>query len=354
MILRTFGWSFGLTALGLLLALVLGGPSALFLVAILSILEISLSFDNAVVNAKVLERMSPFWRRMFLTVGIAVAVFGMRIVFPLLIVGVTARLNPAEAFDLALNDGAAYGRELHEAHPFIAAFGGMFLFMLFLDFIFEEREHTWLSWLERPLARMGRLDHLSVIVAAAAMVVVAQTLADDVAGVMVAGVLGIVTYLLVNGLSDLFGSQDGRSRSSDVITATGRAGFFLFLYIEILDASFSFDGVIGSFAISHHIFIIAAGLGIGAVYIRSLTVYLVKTGALSEFVYLEHGAHWAIGALAAILLISIGQPIPEIVTGLIGVGFLGAAVTSSILRKRRRLDDASPSMRDQRLQTSGV
>ncbi len=117
--------------------------------------------------------------------------------------------------------------------------------------------------------------------------------------------------------------------------ATGKAGFFLFLYLEVLDASFSFDGVIGAFAITSDPIIIALGLGlIGAMFVRSITIYLVRKGTLSEYVFLEHGAHWAIGALALILMVSIGVHVNEIVTGLIGVAFIGAAVISSIRRNR--------------------
>ena len=93
----------------------------------------------------------------------------------------------------------------------------------------------------------------------------------------------------------------------------------------MLDASFSFDGVVGAFAITSDPIIIAIGLGVGAMFIRSLTVYLVRKGTLSEYVYLEHGALWAIGALAVLLLITIKYDVPEVVTGLIGVGFIGAA-----------------------------
>ena len=82
----------------------------------------------------------------------------------------------------------------------------------------------------------------------------------------------------------------------------GKAAFFMFLYLEVLDASFSFDGVIGAFAITNDIVLMALGLGIGAMYVRSLTVYLVRQGTLDDYVYLEHGAHYAIGALAVILL----------------------------------------------------
>jgi hypothetical protein len=363
MILRTFGWSFGITALGLVAALFYGGPAGFALVAVLAILEISLSFDNAVVNAKVLDRMSPFWQKIFLTIGIAIAVFGMRLVFPLLIVVVTAGMGPIEAFDLALNDPDAYHHSMETAYPTIAAFGGMFLLMLFLNFVFEDHEHKWLAWLERPLAKIGRLDQLPVVVAGAGLSIIAGMWADDPGTVMIAGVLGMVTYILVNGLGELFSEVGGVTEDLDddvkepgeaagpkakpstggpskLAVATGKAGFFLFLYLEVLDASFSFDGVIGAFAISTDPIVIALGLGIGAMYIRSLTVFLVRKGTLGEYVYLEHGAHWAIGALAVCMLVGIAQHVPEWITGGLGAGLIIAAFVSSLLRNRR-LDGGS-------------
>ncbi|WP_067649001.1 DUF475 domain-containing protein [Nocardia harenae] len=363
MVLRIFGLSGLVTVLSLVVAFLYGGPTALFLCAILGILEVSLSFDNAVINATVLRRMSEFWQRIFLTVGILIAVFGMRLLFPLAIIWVTAGLNPVQAFDLALNppegdaayfpDGSpSYETLITDAHPQIAAFGGMFLALLFLNFIFAEREITWLSWLEKPLAKAGRLDMLSVVVAGIALVLAAEFLADDDnrATVLLAGLLGMITYIAVDGLGSMFHTEEfeenldeagkelegKRTGPSDLAKATGKAGFFLFLYLEVLDASFSFDGVIGAFAITADPIIIALGLGlIGAMFVRSITVYLVRQGTLSEYVYLEHGAHWAIGALATILLVSIGVHINEIITGLVGVAFIGAALWSSIRRNRK-------------------
>jgi hypothetical protein len=355
--LRIFGWSYAVTAASLVVALLYGGWEALILCAVLGILEVSLSFDNAVVNATVLERMSEFWQKIFLTIGILIAVFGMRLVFPLLIVGITADLDPVEAVTLALerrpeDDPTSYAYLLNEAYPQIAAFGGMFLFMLFLDWVFTEREHTWLSWVERPLARIGQLNRISVVIAIVALVLLATFLADEPTVVLIAGSLGLITYLAVNGLGDFFeqagqkqleafeeedaaGSRNG-SGPSQLAKATGKAGFFLFLYLEVLDAAFSFDGVIGAFAITTDPIIIALGLGlIGAMFVRSLTVFLVRKGTLADYVYLEHGAHWAIGALAAILLVGIGYHVNEVVTGLVGVAFILSALASSILRNRR-------------------
>src|SRR5690348_16730071 len=105
MFFRTFGGSLLVAVVGLALGLIYGGGTGLAVVAILAVLEVSLSFDNAVVNATVLVRMNPFWQKIFLTVGVAIAVFGMRLVFPLLIVGITAKLNPVEAIRLALQKG---------------------------------------------------------------------------------------------------------------------------------------------------------------------------------------------------------------------------------------------------------
>jgi hypothetical protein len=359
-VLKTFGWSFAVTALGLVVAFLYDGWTAFGVVAILSILEISLSFDNAVVNAGILKKMSPFWQRIFLTIGILIAVFGMRLVFPVVIVAISAKLNPIDAVDLALNNKELYEQYVTDAHPAIAAFGGMFLLMIFLDFIFEDRDIKWLTWLERPLAKLGKVDMLSVCIALIVLLFTAMTFAthahthsghvDKSGTVMLSGIAGLITYLVVGGLSGFFEDKleeeeereheaeekavaEGKPRSA--VMLVGKAAFFMFLYLEVLDASFSFDGVIGAFAITNDIILMALGLGIGAMYVRSLTVYLVRQGTLDDYVYLEHGAHYAIGALAAILLITIQYEIHEIITGLIGVFLIGASFISSVRRNKR-------------------
>ncbi|GLF93878.1 DUF475 domain-containing protein [Streptomyces yaizuensis] len=359
-VLKTFGWSFAVTALGLVLAVLYGGWAAFGIVAILSILEISLSFDNAVVNAGILKKMNAFWQKIFLTIGILIAVFGMRLVFPVLIVAVSAGLGPIEAVDLALNDKDLYQELVTDAHPSIAAFGGMFLLMIFLDFIFEDREIKWLVPLERPLAKLGKVDMLSVCIALAVLLGSALTFAknahqhggghaDKAETVLLSGIAGLITYLVVGGLSGYFENkleeeeereheaEEKARRSGKKVTVGaigGKAAFFMFLYLEVLDASFSFDGVIGAFAITNDIVLMALGLGVGAMYVRSLTVYLVRQGTLDDYVYLEHGAHYAIGALAVILLITIQYEIPEMVTGLIGVALIGWSFWSSVRRNR--------------------
>ncbi|MFJ4736090.1 DUF475 domain-containing protein [Streptomyces sp. NPDC088770] len=360
MLLKTFGWSFAVTAVGLAAAVLYGGWTAFGIVAILSILEISLSFDNAVVNAGILKKMNAFWQKIFLTVGVLVAVFGMRLVFPVVIVAISAKMGPVEAVDLALNNKDHYQQLVTDAHPAIAAFGGMFLLMIFLDFIFEDRDIKWLPWIERPLAKLGRIDMLSVCIALAVLLITAFTFAthahqhagahvDKAQTVLISGIAGLITYMVVGGLSGYFedkleedeereheeeeeAARSGKKRSA--IALAGKAAFFMFLYLEVLDASFSFDGVIGAFAITNDIVLMALGLGIGAMYVRSLTVYLVRQGTLDDYVYLEHGAHYAIGALAVILMVTIQYQINEVITGLVGVVLIACSFWSSVRRNR--------------------
>ncbi|MEU9347556.1 DUF475 domain-containing protein [Streptomyces sp. NPDC048278] len=361
MLLKTFGWSFAITALGLVAAVFYGGWEAFGIVAILAVLEISLSFDNAVVNAGILKKMNAFWQKIFLTVGVLIAVFGMRLVFPVVIVAVTAKMGPIEAVDLALNNKDRYQELVTDAHPAIAAFGGMFLLMIFLDFIFEDRDIQWLRWIERPLAKLGKVDMLAVCIALIVLLVTAFTFAthahqhggghtDKAQTVLIAGIAGLITYMIVGGLSGFFedrleaeeereheeeeeAERSGKKKSP--VLLAGQAAFFMFLYLEVLDASFSFDGVIGAFAITNDIVLMALGLGIGAMYVRSLTVYLVRQGTLDDYVYLEHGAHYAIGALAVILMVTIQYQINEVITGLVGVVLIGWSFWSSVRRNQR-------------------
>jgi uncharacterized protein len=369
---RIFGISLAVTTVALVAGYAHGGVTALFLLVVLAVLEVSLSFDNAIINAAVLQQMSVFWQRMFLTIGILIAVFGMRFVFPLVIVWGTAGLDPVRALKLALNpppnnalefpDGSpSYEKLVIAAHPAIAAFGGTFLLMLFLDFVLHDRDIKWLKWIEIPFARIGRLGQVSVAVVSIVLILISTQLThsgEERATVLIAGLLGLVTYLVVNGLSRAFRPSGldavaaGAAPTGLVGKAAGKAGLMMFLYLEVLDAAFSFDGVTGAFAITSDPIVIALGLGlVGSMFVRSITIYLVKQEALDRFVYLEHGAHWAIGALAVIMLLSI-EPrleVPDAVTALVGVVFIGAAFTWSVLRNRRRarsaadLVSASPS-----------
>ncbi|MES2148167.1 MAG: DUF475 domain-containing protein [Pseudomonadota bacterium] len=316
------GWSGALTAVGI--------------AAILGVMEVSLSFDNAVVNASVLKTWDERWQKLFLGVGIIVAVFGMRLLFPLVIVAQAADLGLMQVWQLALSDPKAYSAHLASHHAEVAAFGGMFLLLVFLNFLLDdEKELHWLGHVERKLGALGKVSSVSVMIALGTLMASLGLVAEaQKMVVLMSGLWGILIYVGVDAISGLLESQEeGASNVGEMVKRGGIGGF---LYLEVLDASFSFDGVIGAFAITTDVVIIMLGLAIGAMFVRSLTVFLVRKGTLDEFVYLEHGAHYAIGILALIMLASMKFHIPEIFTGLVGVAFIGASLWSSLRHRKQQ------------------
>lgn len=329
---RIFAISAGVTLLSLLLVWIYLGPAAAFLTLVLIAVEITFSFDNAIINARVLMTMSRFWQQMFLTVGILIAVFGMRLVFPIVIVMITAGLPWGQVVDLALNNPEAYAREVYDSHVSIASFGGLFLLMLSLHFFFDRsRNVRWIDIIERPLQRLGHWWFYAVASFTVLIGVTTLPFNQHPVETFVAGLSGIVTYLIVHGLAELFARRQETDASGNLVVRSGMAGFMSFLYLEVLDASFSLDGVIGAFAITKDVIIIAVGLGIGAFWVRSLTIFMVRRHVLKAYRYLEHGAHYTIGMLAGVLLISIFFDISGFIAGTLGVGIIAASVISSIL-----------------------
>jgi len=312
-----------------------GALSAVGIAAILAAMEVSLSFDNAVVNASVLKTWDAYWQKLFLGVGIVIAVFGMRLLFPLVIVAVAADIGIMDVWRLALNDPKTYSMHLTNHHAEVAAFGGMFLLLVFLNFLFDdEKEVHWLGNVEKKLGSLGKVSSISVMIALAVLLGSMGLVGEaQKLEVLVSGLWGILIYVGVDAVSNLLEKEEEGSNVGDLVKKGGIGGF---LYLEVLDASFSFDGVIGAFAITTDVVIIMLGLAIGAMFVRSLTVYLVKKGTLDEFVFLEHGAHYAIGILAAIMLASMKFHIPELFTGLIGVAFIGASLWSSVRHRRHK------------------
>lgn len=310
------------------------GLSALYVVLILIVVEITFSFDNAIINAKVLERLSPFWQKLFLTVGIVIAIFGMRVLFPIVIVSLTAHLGWGQVVGLALHHPEQYGHHLEAAHPMISAFGGAFLLMLAFQFFFDdEREVLWMKHIERRMQRLSHWVWAPLVTTAALGFVSLLPVNGHARQTIVAGAFGTLTYvaiqLLVRWMERL---QPGAAKAG--VQQVGVAALLTFVYLEILDASFSFDGVIGAFAITNDIVLIATGLGVGAIWVRSLTIFMVRRKTLGKFIYLEHGAHYTVFVLAVVMLASAVLRIPDIVPGLTGVGIIGASIAAS-LRVRR-------------------
>jgi hypothetical protein len=336
-----FGFSLAFTVFALILAgwlgysnggLWAGAFSMVFLAAVLGVMETSLSLDNAVVNASVLKDMDEKWQRRFLTWGILIAVFGMRIVFPVLIVAVAAWVSPWEALSIAISDRELYEKTVTNAHIGISGFGGAFLLLVGLSFFFDEdRKHMWLAPIEVPLAMLSRIPLAPYFVTA----IIIGSLSFLVTGAdrttfLIAAFSGVAIFFAVALLGKLLGGEVDETTGKVV-----RSGLGGFIYLEFLDASFSFDGVIGAFAITNNILLIALGLGIGAMFVRSMTIALVRGGHLSEFRFLEAGAFYAIIGLAAIMLMSIRVHVPEVITGLLGATIIAISLWHSVVHRKR-------------------
>ena len=307
----------------------LGAGEALVLAAILGVLEISISFDNAVVNAVVLKDMTPLWQKRFLTWGMVIAVFGMRLVFPLLIVAVVANLGPWEALRLAALNPQDYAKIMLSIHHEVSAFGGAFLMLVALKYFFDvEKENHWIHAIEAPLAKMGKLEAIEIGITLVFIYLLSRQLAEkETLPFIYAGIAGILTFLAVDGISVFLRVP------ANVNANIHRASLGMFLYLEVLDASFSFDGVVGAFAITNNLFIIAVGLGIGAMFVRSLTIMMVEKGTLQSFEFLEHGAFYAVASLAMIMFLNTVVEIPEVITGAIGAIFIGLSIYSSVKKR---------------------
>ncbi|GAB4354065.1 MAG: DUF475 domain-containing protein [Oricola sp.] len=339
-LMRYFGWPIGLTVLGLAAALWLGvavtgtisGGGAFFLIAaVLAFLEISLSFDNAIVNANKLKYMSPAWRRRFLTWGILIAVFGMRIIFPLAVVAVAAGIGPWSALVLAVSKPQEYSEIIRASHVSISAFGGCFLMMVALSYFMDlEKEIDWVKAIEERLRKWASIRGLEIaVVLLVAMGFTLLLPPEESAEFLFAATCGLITFLGVELLGHILDASDGARD----ISAKGGVGAFL--YLEVLDASFSFDGVIGAFALTQSLFLIAIGLGVGALYVRAMTIMLVERKTLAQFRYLEHGAFYSILVLSVIMFAQSMVHIPEAVTGLIGGTLIVLALYSSIRYNRQ-------------------
>ncbi|MFW2350705.1 DUF475 domain-containing protein [Qipengyuania sp.] len=348
---RFYGFSFAFSLICLALAgwygwastgSVTGTLSLLWIVVVLSVLEISLSFDNAVVNASVLKDMDEVWQRRFLTWGIAFAVFGMRVVFPLAIVAIAAGLGPMETVRLSINEPAEYERIVSSAHVGIAGFGGAFLAMVGLKFFFDlDKDIHWIRSIEEWLSKFAALPAAEIALLLLALWGISTLLEPEEAlTFLVAGILGLVTFIAVEGVNAILERKEEAAHLHGAVVRSGLGGF---LYLNVLDASFSFDGVIGAFALSNNMIVIALGLSIGAMFVRSMTIHLVRKGTLAAYRFLEHGAFWAIIVLGGIMLVSAKYAIPETVTGLIGAVLIGLSFWWSVRYNRRHPEAATAS-----------
>ena len=350
--LRHFRSSLIFTAVCFVLAAAFGWSSAhsvagvaevIWIVFVLAILEVSLSFDNAVVNAAILRTMEPVWSKRFLTWGMLISVFGVRIVFPLAIVAIAAGIGPFEALELSLRHPDQYQTIVSAAHVTIAGFGGAFLLMVGLGFFFDQdKDVHWVRTIERFLARFAAVQAIEIALVLIVLLGIGKLLPPEEAhSFIVAGMLGLISFVAMDGLGTMLKGPEAEpgpethKAAPKPTTVAAKAGLGAFLYLNLLDATFSFDGVIGAFALSNSMPVIALGLSIGAMFVRSLTTLMVERDTLAQYRYLEHGAFWAILALGVLMLVSARYEVPEVITGLIGAVVIGLSLVWSVRHRRQ-------------------
>lgn len=324
-----------------------GALSAGLTTGILGVLEASMSLDNSIVDAGILRTMQPRWQKRYLTWGMLVSVVGMRLLFPILIVSAVAQIMPWSTLILAIQHPEQYSDILKHSHSLITAFGGAFLLLIGLDYFTDRDKQThWIHPLEHNLQRLGTVKNVSVFITVIVLILTSELVpSNESKQFLISGALGVVAYILVKkGLGNIIHKDDSLEKDNileknsqlKVNQTVKNVGLMSFIYIEAIDASFSFDGVIGAFALSTNIFIIAIGLGIGAIFVRSLTMLMVEQNIIAEFEYLENGAYFAILALAISMFVQLVTPVPDVLIGCMGAIFIGAAFLASLKHNQNK------------------
>lgn len=337
--IKHFWFDFVWAVIALTFVYYMMGSAATVTAFCLAVLELSVSFDNAVVNAKKLEVMSRFWRTMFLTLGMLIAVGVVRFYLPLQIVSSLGEVSLSEAFNMAVKDPAQFAQIISHSHDMIAGFGGGFLGMLALTFfIDEDKEALWLKPIEKPLKRLGsKLPFMGNAVMSFIILIVVACVFSALAGIhssviILSTVAGCIIYEVV----DLI--KMGLEKSDEALAASKfkflSGGFGAFIFCEVLDASMSMDGVVAAVSISGEVLVVAAGLSIGALVVRSLTIKLVEDGTLSELGYLETAAFYSIFLVAASMYVGLLIEIPEWFMGAVSAVVIAAGAVHSMIENK--------------------
>lgn len=309
---------------------------------VLAILEISLSFDNAVLNAKKLETMSHGWQMMFLTFGMIIAVGVVRFYIPLQLVATLSGVSLYEAFDMAMTNHAQFQHIIAQSHSMVAGFGAGFLGMLTITFFIDsEREDLWVRYIEKPLQFIGTLGHEKLL--ATAIMILIAVLIRSLTGSTHIGlciIAGVVVFHIVEAVKTGLEKLD-ESESTGGVGKFLAGGFGTFIFLEVLDASMSLDGVVAALSISGDIVAVVAGLSIGALAVRSLTIKLVREKTLGGLVYIETGAFYSIALVTICMLVGMFVEIPEWFTGAFSALFIVVAALCSLkVKSKEGLENA--------------
>ena len=325
-----------------------GGFFAVYQGTVLSVLELSLSFDNAVVNATILATMAVIWKKRFLIWGMIIAVFGVRFIFPILIVYFSTSMGIIDSFNLSITNPDEYEKIIQSSHHVIMSFGGMFLLMLFLKFLFNENKDLyWIKFIEKFASKISKKGDIKIIfilflmlgityIAPNNVVMGDSMIAVNKIEILAPMLIGLIAFYLIEFFKSFM--ETNSDKNSNITQVSG--GFISFIYLETIDMSFSLDGVLGAFAVTQNIIIIMLGLGIGAMAVRSLTIYMVDKDVVSKYIYLEHGAMWSIGFLALSMIVQIFYHLPSMLVTTFAIVPISLAFIQSIYKNREFILDS--------------
>jgi len=312
------------------LAWALDGAYAAAALLTLAAYEIALSVDNAVPMAGVAGRLHPRMRQVFLTAGLFVGVVVMRLFVPPVAVSAAGGEPVSETTADMVADPTDYASALDGVRPELAGFGGVFLWMVFSEYLFNcERKDRplWIAPLERPFYALRRPRVVQFAVAAVLAGIVAA-FSPDPGPVALAGAAGITGYALVK-----LGARHVWTHAVAVVVERALA---VFLLLEILDDTYSFSDTGTGLPVWERLGIALVGVSIGAVFLVRLTRRLDSGEALQRYRYLPAGAAYVLGILGILLWTSEFTPIPAPVAAWFGAIVIGASLLTSLVSNRRR------------------
>lgn len=267
----------------------------------LVVFEIISSIDNAIVNAHVLKTLPEKYRKIFLVWGLLLAVFVVRGVLPFLIVWmVNPSLSLAEVISFVFSGDPKIREAVEASKPLLLLGGGVYLFLVALSWLFlEEKKYAFL--VEGFIHRNSVWFYAIASICMTLVVYIALQINPLLA---LSASIGSTLFFITDGFKKNAEAQEQR-----LLTDSSMSAWSKILYLEVLDASFSIDGVVGAFAFTISVPIILLGNGIGAFVVREVTIRGIDL--IAKFEYLKNGAMYSIGFLGVIMVLeSFGEHFP--------------------------------------------
>jgi hypothetical protein len=281
--------------------------SAFITILGLSLFEAVSSVDNAIINAEVLRTMGEKARKWFLTWGIFFAVFFVRGILPFLIIfAFNPSLTFSEILSAAWSSNPLVHESIEQSAPILLIAGGVFLLFLFLHWLFLEDKHLGLPRAEKFFMKKGVWFYAVVSV----LLAIISWFALKESNMMGFGaVVGSTLFFITHGFKQNAEEEEKKLLSGN----SSRSDLSKLFFLEIIDTTFSIDGVLGAFAFTLSVPLILLGNGLGAIIVRQITISNIER--IKKYIYLKNGAMYSILVLGVVMILhSFGFHIPEYIS----------------------------------------